>query len=98
MLKKLIIISSAAALLSVGGVASAHESGHSHSHGHGHGHGHGANGNTNCTSNDTTHQSNKGHQLVGGNLTAQDAETNVLGAQATRPAGICPSFANNDHL
>ncbi|HEY1967412.1 MAG TPA: hypothetical protein VGH89_05660 [Pseudonocardia sp.] len=88
MLKKLIIISSAAAVAMLGstGIASAHE------------HGKGPNGNTNCTSNDTTHQKNKGHQLVGGNLTAQDAETNVLGAQATRPAGICPSLLNNNHL
>jgi hypothetical protein len=88
-LKKLIIISSAAAVAMLGstGIASAHD--HNH-HGNGSG--------TNCTSNDTTHQSNKGHQLVGGNLTAQDAETNVLGAQASRPAGVCPNLLNNNHL
>ncbi|WP_028934051.1 hypothetical protein [Pseudonocardia spinosispora] len=87
MLKKLIIVSSAAAVLGMGfvGVASAHE-------------GHNGAGETTCTSNDTQKQSNKGHQLVGGNLAAQDAETNVLGAQATRPAGICPSIGNNNHL
>ena len=67
------------------GIASAHEAGD-------------GSGSTNCTSDDVQHQSNKGHQLVGGNLAAQDAETNVLGAQATRPAGICPSVANNNHL
>jgi hypothetical protein len=67
------------------GIASAHEAGD-------------GDGSTNCTANDTIHQSNKGHQLVGGNLGAQDVTTNVLGAQASRPAGICPSVANNNHL
>jgi hypothetical protein len=87
MLKKMIIVSSAAsvAMLCGVGIASAHEAGD-------------GTGSTNCTSNDSIHQSNKGHQLVGGNLGAQDAETNVLGAQATRPAGVCPSVANNNHL
>jgi hypothetical protein len=88
-LKKMTIVSSAVAVLMVGGIgiASAHDEGHG-----------GHNSGTNCTANDTTHQKNKGHQLVGGNLTAQDLNGNVLGAQATRPAGICPSLLNNNHL
>jgi hypothetical protein len=83
----MIIVSSAAsvAMLCGVGIASAHEAGD-------------GDGSTNCTANDTIHQSNKGHQLVGGNLGAQDVTTNVLGAQASRPAGICPSVANNNHL
>jgi hypothetical protein len=87
MLKKMIIVSSAAtiAMLCGVGIASAHEAGD-------------GSGSTNCTSDDTIHQSNKGHQLVGGNVGAQDVTTNVLGAQGTRPAGICPSVANNNHL
>ena len=87
MLKKLIIVSSAAAVVTLGwaGVASAGEPHH-------------GDGGTNCTANDTTKQHNKGHQLVGGNLSAQDLNGNVLGAQATRPAGICPSIANNNDL
>ena len=87
MLKKMIVVSSAAtvAMLCGVGIASAHEAGD-------------GDGSTNCTANDTIHQSNKGHQLVGGNLGAQDVTTNVLGAQASRPAGICPSVANNNHL
>jgi hypothetical protein len=86
-LKKIIVVSSAAtlAMLCGVGIASAHEAGD-------------GDGSTNCTANDTIHQSNKGHQLVGGNLGAQDVTTNVLGAQASRPAGICPSVANNNHL
>jgi hypothetical protein len=86
-LNKLIIVSSAAAVVMLGstGIASAH--------GHGH---HGSD--ANCTSNDTAHQSNKGHQALGGNLTAQDAATNVWGAQASRPAGVCPNLLNNNHL
>ena len=87
MLKKIAIITSAAAvtMLCGVGVAQAHEAGDN-------------NGSTNCTSDDVQHQSNKGHQLVGGNLSAQDIQGNVLGAQGTRPAGICPSVANNNHL
>jgi hypothetical protein len=86
-LKKIIVVSSAAtlAMLCGVGIASAHEAGD-------------GDGSTNCTANDTIHQSNKGHQLVGGNLGAQDVTTNVLGAQASRPAGLCPSVANNNHL
>ncbi|MDT7646821.1 MAG: hypothetical protein QOC75_3821, partial [Pseudonocardiales bacterium] len=80
MLKKMIIVSTAAsvAMLCGVGIASAHEEGD-------------GDGSTNCTANDTIHQSNKGHQLVGGNLGAQDATTNVWGAQLTRPSGICPT-------
>jgi hypothetical protein len=87
MLKKIVIVASAAAvtMLCGVGVAQAHEAGDS-------------NGSTNCTSDDTQHQSNKGHQWVGGNLAGQDGALNVLGAQGTRPAGICPSVANNNHL
>ncbi len=55
-------------------------------------------GSTNCTSDDNIHQSNRGHQVIGGNLGAQDAAGNVLGVQSTRPAAICPSIANNNHL
>jgi hypothetical protein len=86
-LKKMIVVSSAAtvAMLCGVGIASAHEAGD-------------GDGSTNCTSNDSIHQSNKGHQLLGGNLGAQDATTNVLGVQGDRPAGICPSVANNNHL
>jgi hypothetical protein len=86
-LKKMIIVTAAAsvAMLCGVGIASAHEAGD-------------GSGSTNCTSDDKIHQSNKGHQLVGGNLGAQDATTNVLGAQADRPAGICPSVANNNDL
>jgi|SRR5882724_5745133 hypothetical protein len=88
-LKKIVIITSAAAvtMLCGVGVASAHEAGDD-------------NGNTNCTSDDNTHQSNKGHQFVGGNLSAQDIQGNVpiFGAQAQRPSGICPSIGNNNHL
>jgi hypothetical protein len=84
-LKKMIIVSAAAAVALVGtaGIASAHEGGHA---------------DAKCTSNDVNHQSNKGHQLLGGNASVQDLEGNVLGAQATRPAGICPSLLNNNHL
>ena len=87
MLKKMVIVASVAAVAMLGaaGMAWADDAGD-------------GSGSTNCTSDDVQHQSNKGHQLVGGNLAAQDAETNVLGAQATRPAGICPSVANNNHL
>jgi hypothetical protein len=86
-LKKMVIVASVAsvAMLGAAGIASAHEAGD-------------GSGSTNCTSDDIQHQSNKGHQLVGGNLSAQDVTTNVLGAQGTRPAGICPSVANNNHL
>jgi hypothetical protein len=86
-LKKIIVVSSAAtlAMLCGVGIASAHEAGD-------------GDGSTNCTANDTIHQSNKGHQLVGGNLGAQDATTNVWGAQLTRPSGICPTVGNNNHL
>jgi hypothetical protein len=85
-LKKLIIISTASAVAMLGGIgiASAHEAGN--------------NSGPTCSSADKTAQKNKGHQLVGGNLSAQDVTTNVLGAQATRPAGICPSVGNNIHL
>jgi len=55
-------------------------------------------GSTNCTSDDNIHQSNRGHQVIGGNVGAQDAAGNVLGIQSTRPAAICPSIANNNHL
>ena len=55
-------------------------------------------GSTNCTSDDTMHQSNKGHQFIGGNLGAQDIAGNVAGVQSTRPAAICPSIGNNNHL
>jgi hypothetical protein len=86
-LKKMVIVSSVAAVAMLGaaGMAWADEAGD-------------GSGSTNCTSDDVQHQSNKGHQLVGGNLSAQDVTTNVLGAQGTRPAGICPSVANNNHL
>lgn len=85
MLKKMVIVSSVAAvaMLGVGGMAWADDAG---------------DGATNCTSDDVQHQSNKGDQVLGGNLSAQDIQGNVLGAQATRPAGICPSVANNNHL
>jgi hypothetical protein len=86
-MKKIIIVSVTAAVAMLGAVGVAYADGNDH----------GKNG-TNCTSNDTIHQSNKGHQFIGGNLGAQDAETNVLGAQLTRPAGICPSIGNNNHL
>ena len=87
MLKKMVIVSSVAAVAMLGaaGMAWADDAGD-------------GSGSTNCTSDDVQHQSNKGHQLVGGNLSAQDVTTNVLGAQGTRPAGICPSVANNNHL
>lgn len=87
MLKKMVIVSSVAAVAMLGaaGMAWAEDAGD-------------GSGSTNCTSDDTQHQSNKGHQFVGGNLSAQDVTTNVLGAQGTRPAGICPSVANNNHL
>jgi hypothetical protein len=86
-LKKMVIVSSVAAVAMLGaaGMAWAEDAGD-------------GSGSTNCTSDDIQHQSNKGHQLVGGNLSAQDVTTNVLGAQGTRPAGICPSVANNNHL
>jgi hypothetical protein len=84
-LKKMIIVSSAvaAAMVCGVGIASAHEAG---------------GGDTKCTSNDSIEQSNDGDQLIGGNLGAQDLESNILGAQVTRPAGICPSVGNNNHL
>jgi hypothetical protein len=89
-MKKIIIVTvtSAVTMLGVAGVAYA--DGGRHHHG-------GSNG-TNCTSNDTIKQSNRGHQFIGGNLGAQDAQGNVLGVQSTRPAGICPSMLNNNHL
>ncbi|HTK63850.1 MAG TPA: hypothetical protein VL595_15795 [Pseudonocardia sp.] len=55
-------------------------------------------GSTNCTSDDNMHQSNKGRQVIGGNLGAQDIAGNVAGGQSTRPAAICPSVLNNNHL
>jgi hypothetical protein len=86
-LKKMTIVSSAVAVLMVGGfgIASAHDHGHDGTR-------------ANCTSNDTTHQSNKGHQALGGSLTAQDFQGNVLGGQVNRAAGVCPSALNSNHL
>lgn len=88
-MKKIIIVSvtAAVALLGAAGVAYADDA-----------HSDQGKGGTNCTSDDNFHQSNKGHQFVGGNLGAQDISGNVLGAQATRPSGICPSVLNNNHL
>jgi hypothetical protein len=90
-MKKIIIVSATAAVAMFGAVGVAYADG-SHHH-----HGRGANS-TNCTSDDNIHQSNKGHQFVGGNLGAQDVAGNVFGVQSTRPAGICPSIGNNNHL
>ena len=88
MLKKIVIMSSVAtvAMLGAAGMAWAEDAG-------------AGSGSTNCTSDGTQHQSNEGHQIVGGNLGAQDATSTVLGAQGT-PAGICPSASalNNNHL
>jgi hypothetical protein len=86
-LKKVIIVATAAtaAMLCGVGVASAHEAD-------------GDSANAKCTSNDTTNQHNKGDQVLGGNMSVQDITTDVLGVQATRPSGICPSVLNNNHL
>ena len=105
-MKKTIIVSVTAAVAMFGAVGVAYagdynesgdHGGHHHSRGH-HSSGDDSSGNTSCTSDDNFHQSNKGHQFVGGNLGAQDISGNVLGAQATRPSGICPSVLNNNHL
>ena len=85
-MKKIIIVSVTAAVAMLGAVGVAYADG-----------GQGK-GSTNCTSDDNLHQSNKGHQFIGGNLGAQDLAANVLGIQSTRPAGICPSIGNNNHL
>lgn len=112
-MKKILIVSAAAAVAMFGaaGVAYAgndpdnnggHSSHHSSSHHHG-GSGDRSTsdqgpGSTNCTTDDNFHQSNQGRQTIGGNLGAQDIAGNVAGLQSTRPAGICPSVGNNNHL
>jgi hypothetical protein len=101
-MKKLIIVSVTAAVAMFGAVGVAYagdddQGGSDHSRSH-HSSGHQGSGGTNCTSDNTIDQSNRGHQFIGGNLGAQDAETNVLGGQLTRPAAICPSIGNNNHL
>jgi hypothetical protein len=88
-MKKIIIVSVTAAVAMLGAVGVAYADGSHHGQGK---------GSTNCTSDDNLHQSNKGHQFIGGNLGAQDLAANVLGVQSTRPAGICPSIGNNNHL
>ena len=88
-MKKIIIVSVTAAVAMLGAVGVAYADGTHSDQGK---------GSTNCTSDDNFHQSNKGHQFVGGNLGAQDITGNVLGAQSTRPSGICPSVLNNNHL
>lgn len=88
-MKKIIIVSATAAVAMFGAVGVAYADGSHSDQGR---------GSTNCTSDDNFHQSNKGHQFLGGNLGAQDITGNVLGAQSTRPAGICPSIGNNNHL
>ncbi|HEY9417028.1 MAG TPA: hypothetical protein VIQ30_19895 [Pseudonocardia sp.] len=90
-MKKIVIVSVTAAvtMLGVAGVAYADGSDRSSDQGK---------GGTNCTSDDTINQSNRGHQFIGGNLGAQDAQGNVLGLQSSRPAGVCPSVLNNNHL
>jgi hypothetical protein len=90
-MKKIIIVSATVAVAMFGVVGVAYADGSHHHH-------HGKGGNTNCTSNDNIHQSNKGHQFIGGNVGAQDFNGNVFGVQSTRPAGICPSIGNNNHL
>jgi hypothetical protein len=106
-MKKMIIVSVTAsvAMLGAAGVAYAgddDQGSNSRSHHSRSDHDRDANfqgeGSANCTANDNIHQSNRGHQVIGGNLGAQDAAGNVLGVQSTRPAAICPSIANNNHL
>jgi hypothetical protein len=88
-MKKIIIVSVAAAVAMLGAVGVAYADGPDSGQGR---------GSTNCTSDDNLHQSNKGHQFIGGNLGAQDLAANVIGLQSTRPAGICPSIGNNNDL
>ena len=106
-MKKIIIVSVTAAVAMFGAVGVAYagdddqgrgDHGRSHHSSGDHGVSDQGRGSTNCTSDDNFHQSNKGRQFVGGNLGAQDAAGNVLGAQSTRPAAICPSLLNNNHL
>lgn len=86
-MKKIIIVSVAAAVAMLGAVGIAYADDTDQ-----------GKGGTNCTSNDTTRQANRGDQVIGGNLSAQDVTTNVLGAQSSRPAGVCPSVLNNNHF
>ena len=108
-MKKIIIVSVTAAMAMFGAAGVAYagdfsDNGGDHSRGHHSSSGDHSTGflqgeaSTNCTSDDNIHQSNRGHQFVGGNLGAQDAAANVLGGQSHRAAGICPSIANNNDL
>jgi len=102
-MKKIIIVSVTTAVATVGAAGVAYagdysEGGDHGGHHHSRGHHRDQGGNTNCTSNDNIHQSNKGRQFIGGNLGAQDLAGNVAGGQSTRPAAICPSLLNNNHL
>jgi hypothetical protein len=105
-MKKIVFVSvtAAVAMFVAAGVAYAGDDddqgngGHSHHSRGDHDVSHQGPGSTNCTSDDNVHQSNRGQQAVGGNLGAQDVAGNVLGAQSTRPAGICPSIGNNNDL
>ncbi len=82
MLKKLVIAGavSAAALLGVTGVAFASDE----------------NNNTDCSSVDSTEQSNEGDQLVGGNSSIKDLN-GFIGGSIDQP-GFCPSAFNENEF
>lgn len=54
--------------------------------------------NTHCNSSEVHKQSNKGHQLVGGNVDVNRISGGVIQGQVDKVPGICPSVGNNNNL